>query len=64
MSKTIGHQFSKILLCGISACGDVYIHAIKYTEIPEVNLFAFAFRLFHEDFSPLNRAPSSGEKSS
>ena len=24
-----------------------------YTEILEVNLFAFAYRLFHEDFSPL-----------
>ena len=30
-----------------------YIHA-KYTEILEVNLFAFAYRLFHEDFSPLD----------
>ena len=24
-----------------------------YTEILEVNLFAFAYRLFHEDFSPI-----------
>ena len=24
-----------------------------YTEILEVDLFAFAYRLFHEDFSPL-----------
>ena len=23
------------------------------TEILEVNLFAFAYRLFHEDFSPI-----------
>ena len=23
-----------------------------YTEILEVNLFAFAYRMFHEDFSP------------
>ena len=23
-----------------------------YTEIVEVNLFAFVYRLFHEDFSP------------
>ena len=27
-----------------------------YTEILEVNLFAFACRLFHEDFSPLDGA--------
>ena len=25
-----------------------------YAEILEVNLFAFAYRLFHEDFSPLD----------
>ena len=25
-----------------------------YTKILEVNLFAFAYRLFHEDFSPLD----------
>ena len=27
-----------------------------YTQILEVNLFAFAYRLFHRDFSPLNGA--------
>ena len=27
-----------------------------YTKILEVNLFAFAYRLFHRDFSPLNGA--------
>ena len=27
---------------------------VNYTEILEVNLFAFAYRLFHEDFSPLH----------
>ena len=26
----------------------------KYTKILEVNLFAFAYRLFHRDLSPLN----------
>ena len=26
---------------------------ILYTEILEVNLFAFAYRLFHEDVSPV-----------
>ena len=28
----------------------------SYTKILEVNLFAFAYRLFHRDFSPLNGA--------
>ena len=27
---------------------------LLYTKILEVNLFAFAYRLFHEDFSPIN----------
>ena len=27
-----------------------------YTKILEVDLFAFAYRLFHRDFSPFNRA--------
>ena len=27
---------------------------IWYTKILEVNLFAFAYRLFHRDFSPIN----------
>ena len=30
-----------------------YINS-KYTKILEVNLFAFAYRLFHEDFCPIN----------
>ena len=29
---------------------------IKYTKILEVNLFAFACRLLHEDFSPIDGA--------
>ena len=29
---------------------------IIYTKILEVNLFAFAYRLLHEDFSPINGA--------
>ena len=24
-----------------------------YTEVLEINLFAFAYKLFHEDFSPI-----------
>ena len=31
-----------------------YIH----TKILEYNLFAFAYRLFHEDFSPIDRLES------
>ena len=31
-----------------------YIH----TKILEVHLFAFAYRLFHEDFSPIDRLES------
>ena len=30
-----------------------------YTKILEVNLFAFTYRLFHEDFSAINRALKS-----
>ena len=29
---------------------------LLYTKILEVNLFAFAYRLFHRDFSPRNGA--------
>ena len=34
---------------------------MKYTKILEVNLFAFAYRLFRRDF--MQYVPSSGEKS-
>ena len=30
---------------------------LLYTKILEVNLFAFAYRLFHEDFSSIDAAP-------
>ena len=30
------------------------IYDMIYTKILEVNLFAFAYRLFHRDFSPIN----------
>ena len=32
----------------------VHIYYASSTKILEVNLFAFAYRLFHEDFSPIN----------
>ena len=33
--------------------GRVLNGELSYTEILEVNLFALAYRLFHEDFSPI-----------
>ena len=35
--------------------GRVLDGELLYTKILEVNLFAFAYRLFHRDFSPLNK---------
>ena len=32
----------------------IAIYIFSYTKILEVNLFAFAYRLFHRDFSPIN----------
>ena len=32
----------------------IYIYICIYTKILEVNLFAFAYRLFRRDFSPLD----------
>ena len=36
--------------------GRVLSGELLYTKILEVNLFAFAYRLFHRDFSPINGA--------
>ena len=33
--------------------GRVFNGELLYTKILEVNLFAFAYRLFHEDFSSI-----------
>ena len=44
--------------------GRVLDGELLYTKILEVNLFAFAYRLFHEDFSSLDGALSNEEKSS
>ena len=42
---------------------DLHVHGLhkkkrsrSYAKILEVNLFAFAYRLFHRDFSPINGA--------
>ena len=34
--------------------GRVLDGKLLYTKILEVSLFAFAYRLFHRDFSPIN----------
>ena len=34
--------------------GRVLDGELLYTKILECNLFAFAYRLFHEDFSPIS----------
>ena len=36
---------------------------VRYTKILEVNLFAFAYRLFHRDFFPINGAYCMGTHS-
>ena len=36
--------------------GRVLGGGLLYTEILKVNLFVFAYRLFHEDFSPIYEA--------
>ena len=37
---------------------DLIYWTLLYTKILEVNLFAFAYRLFHREFSPLNGVSS------
>ena len=44
-------QFICILESQVVECS---MGSFLYTKILEVNLFAFACRLFHRDFSPLN----------
>ena len=43
--------------------GRVLDGELLYTKILEVNLFAFAYRLFRRDFSPLNGAYCIGTHS-
>ena len=43
-------------ICSGITSGRVLDGEFLYTKILEVNLFAFAYRLFHEDFSPINEA--------
>ena len=41
--------------------GRVLSGKLLYTKIPEVNFFAFAYRPFHEDFSPIDGNQSAGK---
>ena len=45
-----------IQICSGITSGRVLNGELLYTKILEVDLFAFAYRLFHEDFSPINGA--------
>ena len=45
---------SKIHMYSGITSGRVLDGELLYTKILEVNLFAFAYRLFHRDFSPFN----------
>ena len=51
MCKKIMIQFICILESQVVECS---MGCFFYTKILEVNLFAFAYRLFHEDFSPID----------
>ena len=43
-------------MCSGITSGRVLDGELLYTKILGVNLFAFAYRLFHEDFSSINGA--------
>ena len=47
-------KFNTIHMYSGITSGRVLDGELLYTKILEVNLFAFAYRLFHRDFSPLN----------
>ena len=54
-NKYIYNQsFNTIHMYSGITSGRVLNGELLYTEILEVNLFAFAYRLFHRDFSPIN----------
>ena len=53
MINIIIHTNTIHMYSGITS-GRVLDGDLLYTKILEVNLFAFAYRLFQRDFSPLN----------
>ena len=50
----ICRPYSVFQICSGITSGKVLDGELLYTKILEVNLFAFAYRLFHEDFSPID----------
>ena len=59
----VTHQVVTVLLRNEIKLQVVLIRAVKdtyliSTKILEVNLLAFAYRLFHEDFSSIDGAPN------
>ena len=50
--KCIIHNYTIHMYSGITS-GRVLDGELLHTKILEVNLFAFAYRLFHRDFSPI-----------
>ena len=55
MYDSISYKYNSYMYSGITS-GRVLDGELLYTKILEVNLFAFAYRLFHRDFSPINGA--------
>ena len=53
------YHYTSYMYSGITS-GRVLDGELLYTKILEVNLFAFADRLFRRDFSPLNGAHRIG----
>ena len=54
--KILPRKHSYPNLIPIITSGSVLDGELLYTEILEVNLFAFPYRPFHEDFSPIYEA--------
>ena len=54
-------QYNSIHMYSGITSGRVLDGELLYTKILEVNMFAFAYRLFHRDFSPINGTLASVE---
>ena len=55
VSYSYGEMYTIQIYSGITS-GRMLDGELLYTKILEVNLFAFAYRLFHEDFSSIDGA--------
>ena len=51
MYETFEKEYTTFIISHI-----LHMQMYQYTKILEVNLFAFEYRLFHEDFSSINGA--------